>query len=86
MQRLANTPGTHLHAELNDWGWPATLAEVAQIFHAEAFINANRDEKKQPAPLELPKPWDKPEPTTAEVTDDERERLKRVLADHSAFA
>lgn len=86
VSRLANTPGTHLHAELNDWGWPATLAEVSQILHAQAFMNANRDTKEHPQPFELPMPWDKAEPVDEGVSDDERERLRRVLAEHSAFA
>jgi hypothetical protein len=53
--------------------------------HAKSFINANRDSKKYPEPVDLVFPW----PKTAseeDVTPEERAALKAKLLRHSAFA
>jgi hypothetical protein len=53
--------------------------------HAKAFMNANRDVKKQPNPVELVFPWSTT-PVEEEVTPEERAALKAKLLRHSAFA
>lgn len=48
-------------------------------------MNVNRDEKKQPKPLEFVWPWPDPEQTAEKVTDEERTALKATLKRYSAF-
>ena len=81
---LTATPGTHLHAALADWAWPATVAELAAIDHAEWYMNRHRDTKKHRELIELPRPWSGVK-KVADVTDAERERLRAVLIASSPF-
>ena len=54
--------------------------------HASAFMNANRDEKKQPEPFKLPMPWPDEATKAEEVTEEERAELRASLQRRSAFA
>lgn len=49
-------------------------------------MNANRDTKKNPQPIELPVPWNRGQSAAEQVTDEERAALKAKLLRHSAFA
>lgn len=82
---LSATPGTHLHADLARWAYPATWADLATIAAATSTVNANRDAKKQPEPIEFPWPWTGVEDAAEQVTDEERDALKETLRKYSAF-
>lgn len=66
------------------WTFPISLPELVTILHAEAFLNTNRDEKKQPKPFDLPRPWDGAK-GKADVTTKERAALTASLKRRSAF-
>lgn len=85
MQALRDTPGTYLHADLVGWSWPASLVDLATISAAQTTVNANRDTKKHPEPIQFVWPWTGAEEAAEEVTDEERQALKATLNQHSAF-
>lgn len=82
VNELLNEPGTHLHASMAGWEWPATWAEVMSIVHAEAFLNLYRDRQAYPDPLDPLRPW----PTVEVVSEEERAHYEQLLAARSAFA
>lgn len=81
---LMSLPGSHLHAELKRWRWPATDAELAAIRHAEWYMNVHRNRKIAPDPIELEFPWTGVK-EIADVTPAEREELRAVLIASSPF-
>ena len=54
--------------------------------HASAFVNSNRDPKKDPKPFEVLMPWTGSADPQSDVTPEERAALKARLLKHSAFA
>jgi hypothetical protein len=77
--------GSHLNAGLHGWKFAASYGEVMGAIHASAFVNANRDQKKQPKPFELPMPWVAGAPAES-VSKEERAALVTKLLRRSAFA
>jgi hypothetical protein len=76
--------GTRTHASVNDWAFPATIADLVTIEHAEWYMNAHRTEKS--GPIRLPRPWPAAAPAEAQVTDEERARLRAILAASSTLS
>lgn len=76
---LRNMPGTHTHASVSGWNWPASIADLVAIRHAEWYINVHR--KADVPPIELPRPWPSPD----DVTPEELEALEQKLQERSAF-
>jgi hypothetical protein len=74
--------GSHYHASRSGWSYPSSLADLFTTMHTEAYLNVHRDEKTRREPYVLPRPWDKHE---APPTDDERDKLLKVLERRSAF-
>lgn len=74
--------GSHLSAEILDWQFASGYGELLTAIHLEAFMNANRDEKKQREPFQVLKPWDDSKPR---VSDQERAELEAQLSRRSAF-
>lgn len=60
-----------------------TYGEFLAWTHATAFMNANRDTREHPEPVNLPTPWKQSQ--EVEVTDEERAQLRAQLAARSAF-
>jgi hypothetical protein len=83
VNELKHEFGSHLSADLNGWDFVATYGELMNAIHLEAFLNANRDEKKQRTPFVVPKPMDTKAPR---VTAEERAALEQQLERRSAFA
>lgn len=82
---LRDQPGSRTHASSAGWSWPATIADIATILHAESFINVHRDRKVTREPIRLPRPWSE-KPAAAEVTAEERAQLRARLVASSPFA
>lgn len=78
--------GSHLTASLGDWQFAIGYGDFIAWLHATSAVNANRDPKKHPKPIELPVPWDRAGGATADVSPEERARLKAALMRRSAFA
>jgi len=77
--------GTHVHANLQGWAFVASYGEVIGALHASAFINANRDPKQTPDPIDLPMPFSSTD-AAEEVTSEELADLRARLRARSAFA
>lgn len=75
---------SHYSTESREWDWPVSWATIAELITAETTLNINRDTKKQPEPVHLPRPWDKPDPSSI-VSADERAALVAKLKARSAF-
>jgi phytoene/squalene synthetase len=72
---LAATPGTHTHASVEAWDWPATYAEISTILQAMKVVNFIRDQDV--TPIRLPFPWRDADAVTPEerlVAEAELER------------
>ena len=81
VERLAHEFGTHTHAALSGWEWPATVADLMATSHVEAYYNVHRDPKKHPKPYSFARPW-----PDVEVVDPElRAALDQQLEARSAF-
>lgn len=83
IRELIKDIGSHYSAARLSWAYVIDLPGIMATIHAEAYLNAHRDDKKQPKPYALPRPWDTTKPATV-VSDEERaalvERLKRRSA------
>lgn len=51
----------------------------------QVYVNSHRDEKKHREPFELPMPWTAATEQEPDVSTEERERLRALLARRSAF-
>lgn len=71
--------GTHTHAAVNGWDFPARFGEVMQVQLTERTLNYWRGEKDKP--IELPRPWPKYQP----VSDEEHAELSAQLERRSAL-
>lgn len=78
---LKDEPGTHCHAAVNRWNWPATFGDIALIMLTESTLNWRRDVKTQPEPTRLPRPW----PDKAEIPAELRAQLTEQLRKRSVF-
>lgn len=81
---LRRDTGSHTYASEQGYVWIASFAEIAQIAHAEWYMNAHRDRTEAPEPLCLPRPW----PATdenADVTAERRAELEAELLSRSAI-
>ena len=76
--------GSHIVAELSGMSRPLSWSEIALITHAEGYLNANRDPKRQPTPIQLFEIWEKKDPN-ADVTPERRAELTKQLERRSAF-
>lgn len=76
--------GSHLFAEMRDYDWPASYADIAGILHAEWYMNVHRDTKASKEPIKLPRPWSDKDPN-ADVTAEERAELEQKLLARSAL-
>jgi hypothetical protein len=72
---LANEFGTHTHASVHKWEFPARFGELIAVEHAEWTANRYRDREKAPEPITFPRPWR----DESYVEPEERERLLAVL-------
>ncbi len=81
MYLLAETPGTQTHASAGGWAYPLTRGEIDQRVALFAFLNANRDREKHPAPFEPDWPW----PEVPLVSDERRAELMAYLEANSVF-
>ena len=84
VEELLKETGSHLSTSIRGDRWVASFSDVAQIAHAEWFMNANRDRERAPEPIRLPRPWPDRE-ANADITDDERAELERQLLARSAL-
>lgn len=66
------------------WDYAVTYGEFLAWMHATSFMNANRDTKTHPDPVDLPTPWRQKQ--QVDVTAEEREALRADLRSRSAFA
>lgn len=82
---LLKETGSHLVAELAGMSRPLSWADLAVITLTEAYLNAHRDPKKQPKPVQLFDLWEKTDPN-ADVTAERRAELEAQLERRSAFA
>jgi hypothetical protein len=79
---LRRESGSHMHMVRYGLTETATLADLAAIRHAEWYMNVH---KKDNVPeIELPHPWEKPDPN-ADVTPEQRADLRAQLQRRSAF-
>lgn len=84
VMELRRDTGSHTYASEHGYQWVASFAEIAQMAHAEWYMNVHRDRKEAPDPIRLPRPWpDRDE--NADVTADERAELERDLLSRSAI-
>ena len=84
LMELTRESGSHLVAALNGYKAAASFADLANILHAEAFVNFHRDRAEYPAPFRLPSPLaDEPE---ASATDAELEEARALLERYSMIA
>ena len=81
VDELLTTPGTHAHASLQGWDWPATFADIAAIAHAEWYMNVHRDRDISPQAIRLARPW----PDVDAVTPEERSEYEQQLLRRSAI-
>ncbi|WP_431800318.1 hypothetical protein [Microbacterium kunmingense] len=79
---LRKESGSHTHMLFHGLSQTASLADVAAIQHAEWYMNGHR--KQNTPPIELPKPWERPDPN-ADVTPEMRAELEAQLEKRSAF-
>lgn len=84
VQELRRDTGSHTYASVRGYQWVASFAEIAQIAHAEWYMNVHRDRKEQPEPIRLPRPWPDID-ENADVTAEERQELERELLSRSAI-
>lgn len=84
IDELQRELGSHLVADLAGWKFATTYGDLLALTHAEAFMNVNRDRKKQRTPIELFRPWES-EAERAQVSPEERARLRAQLLERSAF-
>lgn len=84
IRELGTEVGSHYQAARDGWAYPQSLADIVVTSHAEAYLNAHRDEKKQPTPILLPRPWDT-EAEVEKVTQEELDTALERLTRHSAF-
>lgn len=82
MRELRLEFGTHTHASVQGWEWPATMAEVVTIMHAQWFMNVHRDRSISPQPISLPVPW----PDRDAVSPEVHAEYEQQLIARSAFA
>lgn len=76
--------GSHLVAELAGMSRPLSWADLAVITLTEVYLNAHRDPKKQPTPVQLFELWEKRDPNS-DVTPERRAELEEQLERRSAF-
>lgn len=76
--------GSHLFAALRDYDWAASYSDIAQMLHAEWYMNVHRDTKASREPIRLPRPWSEKDPN-ADVTADQRAELEQKLLARSAL-
>lgn len=84
MFELLKETGSHLFAELREYDWVASYADIASMLHAEWYMNVHRDTKASKDPIKLPRPWSAKDPN-ADVTAEERAVLERKLLERSAL-
>lgn len=82
IKELARDTGSHLYAAVAGYTYVASMADIAQMLHFEAFINANREQGREP--FKFPLPFSR-EPEKPEVTPEERREGKEALAKRSVF-
>lgn len=80
---LRRETGSHTHMVRYGFTETSSLAEFAAIRHAEWYMNVHRTPKS--SLIELPIPWEKPNPN-ADVTPERRAELEAQLQRRSAFA
>lgn len=81
VNELQQEIGSHLSADLLNWDFVAGYGELMTAIQLEAYLNANRDEKKQREPFSVMKPMNQKPRVTAE----ERAALEQQLERRSAF-
>lgn len=69
---------------MRDYEWPASYVEIAQILHAEWYLNVHRDREASKEPIRLPRPWSTKDPN-ADVTAEQRAELEQTLLARSAL-
>lgn len=82
---LMRETGSHIVADLTGLHRPMSWADIAMVTLAEAYLNAHRDVKKHPKPVQLFEVWVKQDPN-ADVTPERRRELEEQLERRSAFA
>jgi hypothetical protein len=80
---LRKESGSHTHMARWHLSETASLADLATIRHAEWYMNGHK--KENTPEIELPRPWQAPDPN-ADVTPERRAELKAQLQRRSAFA
>lgn len=76
--------GSHLFAALRGYDWPASYTAIAQMIHAEWYMNVHRDREASREPIRLPRPWPVKDPN-ADVTAEQRAELEQALLARSAL-
>ncbi|WP_404474847.1 hypothetical protein [Microbacterium aerolatum] len=69
---------------MRDYDWPASYADIAQLLHAEWYMNVHRDRDSSKEPIRLPRPWSTKGPN-ADVTTEELAELTEQLLARSAL-
>lgn len=80
---LGREIGSHLTADTHGWKFAADYGELLAGGHYEAFMNANRDEKKHPEPFQVLRPW--PSTVGHGLSEAEVEEYEIQLMERSAF-
>jgi outer membrane lipopolysaccharide assembly protein LptE/RlpB len=70
---------------VNGWSFVASYGDVLTLVQTETVMNVNRDVKKSPQPVALPRPWPDPK-SNADVTEAERVALREELRRSSVFS
>lgn len=79
---LRKESGSHTHMFVHGLSETASLADIAAIVHAESYMNVHR--RQNTPQIELPHPWERPDPN-ADVTPERRAELAAQLEARSAF-
>lgn len=80
VDELAKDWGSHLHADLSGWAFPASYGDLMSMITAQRLLSVYRDPKKPVTAL--PTPWDGEEQFTPEVVAEYAAKLEK----RSAFA
>ncbi|MDQ4502185.1 hypothetical protein [Sinomonas sp. ASV322] len=81
---LREDPGSHLYAALAGWAFPMPRPDLNAALLAQRVVNFLRDQSEKPWAADWP--WDSDLGRgQADVTDEERERLRARLRSVSAI-